>query len=279
MSNETPAPEGVDKRHVSAPDEEVVVPEQPAAVVDDSVHHAHTEPEELVVPHEPVPASGHVNEVSARVVNAEPATEEPVLREPVEAPVLAAPIERPAQTVYVMAPVEPRKKGNRGFGVLIAVLSTIVFAVLFALILAIIEVSRTGVYTFDFLGAIEFYVPVLFFLAGFIIVALLANRANWWAYILGSIFVALLVYFGTVGTGLLAGGIVLETPRGAARLFGLALANPFVIAAALLARELALWAGAGISARGRRVTARNVEARSAFEREEAERRSEYAAAV
>lgn len=279
MSNETPAPEGVDKRNVSAPDEEVVVPEQPAALVDDSVHHAYTEPEELVVPHEPVPATAHVNEVSARVVNAEPAAEEPVLREPVESPMLATPIARPAQTVYVTAPVEPRKKGNRGFGVLIAVLSSIVFAGLFALILAIIEVSRTGVYTFDFLGAIEFYVPVLFFLAGFIIIALLANRAHWWAYILGSVFVALLVYFGTVGTGLLVGGIMLETPGGAARLFGLALANPFVIAAALLARELALWAGAGISARGRRVTARNVEARSAFEREEAERRSEHAAAV
>ena len=211
-------------------------------------------------------------------MSAEPVAE-PLAHEPVASEPVAAPVERPVQLVYVAAPVEPRKKGNRGFGVLVAALSTIVFAAVFAVILAIIEATRTGAYSFDFLGAIDFYVPVLFFFVGFVIIVLIANRANWWAYIVGSIFVALLVYFGTVGTGLLVRGVVVETPRGAARLFGLALANPFVIAAALLARELALWAGAGISARGRRVKVRNVEARSEFEREAAERRAEYDAAV
>ena len=266
MSNDTPVPEGVDRRNV-APGEEILVPEEDAVVVDETVD---PQPEPLV---EPVRATSHVSELPTDAVSAEPAVEAPVAAEPTT--VVATP---PAQTIWVTAPVEPRKKGNRGFGVLIAVLSAIVFAAVFAVILVIIEASRTGVYAFGFLGAIEFYVPVLFFLLAFIILVLLANRANWWAYIVGSLFVGLVVYFGTVATGLLVGGVVLETPSGASRLFGQALANPFVIAAALLAREVTLWAGAGISARGRRVKARNIQARTAFEQEAAERRAEYDAA-
>ncbi|WP_394770571.1 hypothetical protein [Lacisediminihabitans sp.] len=268
MSNETPAPEGVENRHVAAPDEEIVVPEEDV-VQEDTID---PQPEPLV---EPVRATSHVSEVPAAVV-AEPVAAEPVTEvAPEPTTVVATP---PAQTIYVTAPVEPRKKGNRGFGVLIGLLSTVIFAALYALVVALIETARTGVSSFNFLGAIEFYVPALFFLLGFIILALLANRANWWAYILGSLFVGLLVYFGTVGTGLLVGGIVLETPSGATRLFGQALTNPLVIAAALLAREVTLWAGAGISARGRRVKVRNVESRAAFDREAAERRAEYDAA-
>ncbi|TXN30301.1 hypothetical protein [Lacisediminihabitans profunda] len=268
MSNETPAPEGVENRHVAAPNDEIVVPEEDV-VEEDAID---PQPEPLV---EPVRATSHVSEVPAEVL-AEPVAAEPVTEvSPEPTTVVGTP---PAQTIYVTAPVEPRKKGNRGFGVLIGLLSTIIFAALYALIVALIETARTGVSSFNFLGAIEFYVPALFFLLGFIILALLANRANWWAYILGSLFVGLLVYFGTVGTGLLVGGIVLETPSGATRLFGQALTNPLVIAAALLAREVTLWAGAGISARGRRVKVRNVESRATFERESAERRAEYDAA-
>lgn len=274
MSNETPAPEGVENRHIAAPDEEIVVPEEDVVEQEDTID---PQPEPLV---EPVRATSHVNEVPAEVL-AEPVAEEPVAAEPVTAvapeptAVVSTP---PAQTIYVTAPVEPRKKGNRGFGVLIGLLSTVVFAALYALIVALIETARTGASSFNFVGAFEFYVPALFFLLGFIILAILANRANWWAYILGSLFVGLLVYFGTVATGLLVGGIVLETPSGATRLFGQALTNPLVIAAALLAREVTLWVGAGISARGRRVKVRNVESRAAFDRESAERRAEYDAA-
>lgn len=270
MSNETPAPEGVENRNVAAPNEEIVVPEEDVVAEEDTID---PQPEPLV---EPVRATSHVSEVSGEVL-AEPVAAEPVRTvTPEPTTVVSTP---PAQTVYVTAPVEPRKKGNRGFGALIGLLSTVVFAALYALIVALIEAARTGSSTsFDFLGAIEFYVPALFFLLGFIILALLANRANWWAYIVGSLFVGLLVYFGTIGTGLLVGGIVLETPSGATRLFGQALSNPLVIAAALLAREVTLWAGAGISARGRRVKLRNVETRAAFDRETAERRAEYDAA-
>ncbi|MES2093721.1 MAG: hypothetical protein V4531_07910 [Actinomycetota bacterium] len=179
------------------------------------------------------------------------------------------------QTVYVPAPVQPRTRGNRGFGVLIALLSTAIFAGLYALVIATIRAVEVGVFQFTFFGSIAFYTPVAFFFVGFVIVALLVNRAAWWAYVVGSLFVGLFVYFGTVGTGLLANNVFAETPASANRLFAQALTSPFIIAAALLAREVSLWMGALISARGRRVKARNIEAHDTFERESAARTAEY----
>ena len=210
-----------------------------------------------------------------RSISTEPTSTEPTSTEPTGSP--QDPPPRPAtsaasiQTVYVPAVVPPIKKGNRGFGVLIALLSTVVFAGLYALIIATIRAVELGVFQFDFFGSLAFYTPAIFFFVGFAIVVLLANRASWWGYVLGSIFVALFVYFGTVATGLLVNNILAETPTGAARLLSTALFSPFIIAAALLAREVSMWMGALISARGRRVKVRNLEARDAFDRETADR--------
>lgn len=203
--------------------------------------------------------------------------------EPVSAPTpayvetapLAATSAASMQTVYVPAPVPPRMKGNRGFGTLIALAATVLFAGLYALVIATIRAAEVGVFQFNFFGSLAFYTPAIFFFVGFVIVVLLANRASWWGYVLGSLFVGMFVYFGTVATGLLVNNVVVETPAGAARLLAAALTSPFIIAAALLAREVSMWMGAAISVRGRRVKARNLETREAFERESAERTAEY----
>ena len=120
---------------------------------------------------------------------------------------------------------------------------------------------------FEFLGRADFYVPVLFFALGAVALVLIVNRAGWWSYILGSLLVAVLVYFGTIGVGLLGTGIIMNTPAEAAARYAQALGSPFVIVSALLAREVSIWIGAASSARGRRVTARNAVARDAFDRE------------
>jgi hypothetical protein len=51
--------------------------------------------------------------------------------------------------------------------------------------------------------------------------------------------------------------------------------NPWVIAAALVAREVSIWIGLAIAARGRRVRVRNVETRTAWDREQEEKKAEY----
>ena len=274
MSNETPAPEGAETRPVGADDEELSDEKTRAVVVDKSDSDTQQPPTPLV---EPVRGTSHVSETPVDVAarnNVEPpatAPAEPVARTEKDPPPRPATSAASMQTVYVPAPVPPIKKGNRGFGVLIALLSTVIFAGLYALVIASIRALELGVFQFDFFGSLAFYTPAIFFFVGFVIVVLLANRASWWGYVLGSIFVALFVYFGTVATGLLVNNIVAETPSGAARLLSTALFSPFIIAAALLAREVSMWMGALISARGRRMKVRNLEARDAFDRESAER--------
>ncbi len=186
-----------------------------------------------------------------------------------ETPTTAA----PQQVVYVQAPTPPRKLGNRGIGTLIAMLSALIFVALLAVVTAIILYSSTGRFDFAFLTQTQFYIPMLFFVVAFVILVLLVNRGAWWAYIIGSVLVAVVVYFGTIGLGLLTTGVISNTPSEANGRFIAQLSNPFVIASALLAREVSLWFGALISRRGRSLKERNAVAREAYDRELAERRA------
>ena len=184
------------------------------------------------------------------------------------------------QRAFTPPPVAPKKRGNRVFGALIALVSSVVFLIVFAIVAAIvIAVGAPGQSVVGnltaFLTSPVFYVPAIFFAAGFVLVVLLANRANWWAYIIGSLFVAAVVYFGTIGVGLLINNVVVMTPAEATAEFARSASNPFVIAGALVAREVAMWSGAAIAARGRRMKARNRTAREEYERAAAEHRAEY----
>jgi hypothetical protein len=183
----------------------------------------------------------------------------------------------PQRVVYVDAPTPPTKKGNRGIGALLALLSSLIFAVLFAGVIFVLYYGTIGRVVTGFLERPSFYVPVVLFAIGFIILVLLLNRAKWGAYVFGSIFVGLFVYFGTILTLLLFEDLIGMTPDQASAAFTGALGNPLVVIAGLLAREVSLWTGALISARGRRIKAKNIEAQAAFERETEARRAEHEA--
>lgn len=192
---------------------------------------------------------------------------------PAPEPTPAATVGAQPQVIYISQPAPPVRKGNRGFGVLIALLATLGFAAVFAIAGALIGFIINGVLSFDFLGAALFWVPVLLFAVGFILLVLITNRAGWWTYIVGSILVGLFVYFGTVGIRMLAAGVI-QDPGAAADLFAIQLLNPSTIVAGLLARELSMWVGVAISRRGRVVRARNAEARAAYDRDVEEKRAE-----
>jgi MFS family permease len=179
------------------------------------------------------------------------------------------------QVVYVHTPPPPRKKGNRAFGTLIAVLAAVLYAAVLAVGTALIGVAGGSRFTFGFLADARFYIPVLFFLIGFILLVLVLNRANWWAYILGSVVLAVFVYFGTVGAGLLGAGVISRTPAEAGAMYVVSLRDPFVIVAALLAREVSIWIGAGIASRGRRLKAHNAQAKETYEQELAKTKAEH----
>lgn len=211
-----------------------------------------------------------VEEPAATAAPSEPTKVEPVV---IDSPSVETPS---PQVVYVQTLAPPKKKGNRGIGSVLAIASGIIFAAAFALVVAAIaNLSGMGRFTVSFLAQPSFYVPVLFYIIGAVLLVIIVNRAGWAAYVLGSIFVGLVVYFGTVGVLLLGQGVILKTPAEAAALLALGLTNPLVIAAGLVAREVSMWTGALISRRGRSLKARNASAHETWEREVAQKKAEH----
>ncbi len=188
-----------------------------------------------------------------------------------------APVQPPVQTVYVMAPTPPRPKGNRGVGVLLSFVAAIVFAAAYVGVAAVLTVfmNPSGVINVvsTFLTSPLFFVPVLAFLVLMILWALVANRASWWSWVFGSLLVAVATYFVSIGIFLLMQGGFGMTASAASVAFATFALNPALIAAALVARECAIWFGAAIARRGRKVRERNYEAWQAFELEEAQKRA------
>lgn len=222
-------------------------------------------PEPVATIVEPAPASA-TGEVAPATVAAEPAA--------------ATAGVAGQQVVYVQAPIPPRARGNRVVGVLLALLGTVVFAVVYAGAAAIPLAIRFNGAGFSpafsaFVQNAIFWIPIMMFALGFILLTLILNRAGWWAHVIGSLLVAVFVYFASIGLLLVVGNVVSLTPAQANSAFGALATNPLMIAAALVAREVSIWIGLAIAARGRRVRARNDETRTAWDREQQEKRAEY----
>jgi hypothetical protein len=201
--------------------------------------------------------------------------------EPAVAKTPAAVVETPAQppaagqqVVYVEAPKPFQAKSNRVFGVLIALLSTVIFAAVAAGAGVAEEIVNQKPVAFGFLSTIDFWAPVALFAIGFIVLVLILNRAGWAAYVLGSLVVALVVYFGTGGAYLAVHASQIPSNK-VPEAFSAELFRVATLVTAVLAREVSLWMGFVIASRGRKVKARNVEARVLYDQEIAAKRAEY----
>ena len=174
--------------------------------------------------------------------------------------------------IYIQAPTAPRYKSNRGPGVLIALLSTVIFAALYAVVAFVLSgigslsIADTASKFTDFIVLPIFYVPVIFFFVAFALLVLIVNRGGWWAYVLFGFLVAVVVYFSYIGAALLSVQAWNFTPDQAARFIGQQWLNPGAIAAAVVAREVPIWAGAWIARNGRAVTERNATAKAEYDR-------------
>jgi hypothetical protein len=169
------------------------------------------------------------------------------------------------RVIYVASPEPPKARSNRVVGALLALVGTVVFALVYALVgAAFIQLTGSQFGFADFITDAIFWVPVLFFTVGFVLVVVLINRAPWWVHVAGSLLVALIAYFGSIGMLLLVNSI-------AGRNLGFlsTALSPYVIAATIVAREVSIWVGLLIARRGVRITARNRAEREAFEAEQA----------
>jgi hypothetical protein len=176
------------------------------------------------------------------------------------------------QTIYVQAPVPPKTQGNRAFGVLVAAIGAVAFAVLYAatsylLLLGRGDSTRAGDVFVSFLGSAVFWVPIVAVFLGFAVLAAIINRGPWWTYAVFGLLVGVFVYFAYIGAALLTVQAWTLTYDEAMTFIAGRWLDPFAIAAAVIAREIPIWFGGWLAARGRAVTERNRVAREAYDRE------------
>jgi len=174
-------------------------------------------------------------------------------------------------TGYTAQPAQPARRGNRLFGTVIALLGTVVFAVVYAAVASLFfvfnpSVDNAAATLTRFLVNFAFIVPVAFFAIAFILLVLILNRAGWWAYIIGGFVVAAIVYAGSiVGAYLAVQGWTMTSGELGEFLRSL-LMDPLPLAAAVVAREVSVWTGAWVASRGRKVKERNQAARAEYDR-------------
>ncbi|MWC00414.1 hypothetical protein, partial [Agromyces seonyuensis] len=174
------------------------------------------------------------------------------------------------QTIYVQAPAAPKTLHNRGFGTLVALVATLAFAVLYlgiaALLLAGAGWETAGEYTLEFAGQARYWVPVILFFVGFVVLIVIVDRGRWWAYVVFGLLVGIWVYFAYLGGAALTIRLWEYTPQEAAYFISTRWLDPFAIISGVLAREVVIWFGAWIAARGAVVEQRNRDNAAEYER-------------
>lgn len=209
----------------------------------------------------------------------------PVAEAPAAAPAMPAPgaggapavgdirisADHPMAAFYTQSPLPPEPRGNRLAGVLISLLATVGFAIVYSAVLALLLApelppSRYMNGLIDVLLAWSTIFAVIAFAIGMVVVVLIVGRAGWWAYVLGGFLVAVFVWAATVlGHIIDLAGFTGITEVNLAVAFDIAL-FPAAIAALLVAREVTVWFGAWIGTRGRRIARANAEALAEYER-------------
>jgi hypothetical protein len=188
--------------------------------------------------------------------SAEPAPPVPAEQQPVLAPATEA------------APEPPKKAGNRIVATAWVLLAAGLFQVLFFGMNALVALVFGGAQAVvpqlqSVAGTRLAWLPVLLFFLFFELTVLLINRAGRVAYVLTSLIVAIVVYVLTV----LLYSLIVSNGLGDANTLAQTFLNWEFILVGLVAREVMLWTGLAIGARGIRVRRRNKEARRHYTEE------------
>lgn len=179
--------------------------------------------------------------------------------------------DHPMAALYIQQPMPPTMQGNRLGGILIGLLATVAFALVYAGLLALWQAPQFPPSTFiqegmlPLLTSLGYVLPIGAFFVSLAILVLIVNRAGWWAYVLGGFLVAAVVLASaSIGYAL--------SPQVTGVDFGLSLNSTLnfmttvpALAAAVTAREVTVWFGAWIGARGRKVKAKNALAVQEYE--------------
>ena len=187
----------------------------------------------------------------------------------------AASIAEPAapQPIFVQAPEEPHPRGNRGAAGGIGLIAAVCFAVLYlasGLVIGLVDGSITNDgltdWLVDALSSWALWVPTIVFFIAFWLLGAIINRGRWGAWVIIGLLVGVAAWGGHLLGQLFEAPFWNVTASEGADIVNQQLFAPLAIAAFIIGRELTIWFGAWVAARGRRVTALNVEARREYER-------------
>ena len=215
---------------------------------------------------------------AATAVYEEPA--ETTVYEPVVTPAdvvvetaVAAPLIPAPSPIFVQAPEAPRPRGNRGAAGAIGLLAAVSFAVLYLLtalglgaIDGTVTADNVGTASLAAVGTFGLWVPTVVFFLAFWLLGAIINRGRWGVWVVMGLLVGVAAYGGhLLGQLFEAPFWTLTASEGGALVEGQLLA-PLAIAAFIFGRELTIWFGAWVAARGRRVTELNIESQREYER-------------
>ena len=178
-----------------------------------------------------------------------------------------------AQPIFVQAPESPRPRGNRGAAGAIGLLAALSFAVLylaawlgFGAINGDVTTANVGQTALDALGTWSLWVPVVVFYIAFFLLGAIINRGRWGSWVIFGLLVGAAAYGGHILGQLFQAPFWSLTAREGADLVESQLWAPLAVVAFILGRELTIWFGAWVAARGKRVTELNTEAQREYER-------------
>ncbi|MCK6068204.1 MULTISPECIES: ABC transporter [Microbacterium] len=178
-----------------------------------------------------------------------------------------------AQPIFVQAPEAPRPRGNRGAAGAIGLLAALVFAVLYlaaalglGLLDGVIELTDVPETALAGLTTWSLWVPVVVFFLAFWLLGAVINRGRWGHWVVWGLLVGFAAYAGHILGAFFEAPFWMLTEREGAQLLEAEVLAPLAIVAFVLGRELTIWFGAWVAARGRRVTELNEEAQREYER-------------
>ncbi|WP_285138040.1 ABC transporter [Microbacterium sp. lyk4-40-TSB-66] len=227
---------------------------------------SHTRPDESRTTVSPVAETAVVAGTGATVAGAGTAAATPASEEPTRA--FGTP-----QPIFVQAPEAPRPRGNRGAAGAIGLLAALAFAVLYLaatlglrLLTDGLQVAELGSAALSALTTWGLWVPTVAFFFGFWFLGALINRGRWGHWVVWGLVVGVVAWAGHLLGVLIAAPFWMITGRESADLLLNNVLAPLAIVAFVLGRELTIWFGAWVAARGRRVTELNAEAQREYER-------------
>ncbi len=239
--------------------EEVVVSE--AVVVDEAAASSATPPVE------PVSTETAAAEAAVAAVGAAEVAAAVTASDPVVAPAYAP------HPIFVQAPEPPTPRGNRAAAGAIGLLAALSFAVLYlaaGLILGLVRgrlaFDSIGTAFVHELGTWSLWMPVVVFFIAFWLLGAIINRGRWAIWVVFGLLVGLASYGGHILGQLFQAPFWTLTASEGAALAESQLLAPMSVVAFIIGRELTIWFGSWVAARGKRMTELNVEARREYER-------------